>query len=113
MTTKELTRRYTKLESAFNLLIGTLDKKSVTLLANSNLPKQLRTLLHEHMEGTISSLEIARMCKMLRVKECDLTLRPSLRLAVGLLLATVELRHSVAPTKVAAKRTRDRRSRTS
>lgn len=91
----DLARRIEKLEGAYNLALEMLEQKSVTLLVNSDLPDPLRKLLRELMHGTISASDVPRLCNLLRSRECDLTISPAVKLAIGMLLLAVELGHSV------------------
>lgn len=96
---QDFERRLTKLESAFNLGLKMLDQKATVILANAQWPHTVRYLLHEYMDGTISAEDMPRLCRMLRAMECDLDEPEALRLAMGIVLTTIELGHSVRPQK--------------
>lgn len=93
MTTKERDRRLTKLESAFHLLI-------------SSLASTARAVLHDTDDRDMIALldapgatEANRLCGKLRKIQADVKQPPSRRLACGMLLAEIEVAHSVKPAK--------------
>lgn len=73
-------------------LIRLLDKQATQLLANEHdMPEALHLLLIAHMNRSINRQDSIRLRHMLKSMECDLDMRTSLRLTIGLLLVMIEL----------------------
>lgn len=93
MSTKDLERRVTKLESAFTILLDMSYDASSKLLTDSDT-EVARLIAQSREYGAAGT---PALCRALRSITSDSKSPPALRLAAGNLLAAIELGHSVRP----------------